>query len=92
MPEQEIAEKRITCSFEFSRYLIAHPEVAERLPTEAAVIFVIDDDPLFTQHERQLAKRLTAEGQPVVTVHVRGLAPPIESRLIEPQVELTARS
>lgn len=88
MTEQELAEKRITLSFEFNRYLIAHPELAARLPTDAAVIFVIEDDPLLTQHERHLANRLAAEGQPIVTVHVRGLAPPVESRLIEPHVEV----
>ena len=87
MTEQQLAEKRLTLSFELSRYLIAHPEVAERLPTDAAVIFVVDDDPILTAHERQLANRLTADGQTVVTVHIRGLAPPIESRLIEPHVE-----
>ena len=89
MDEQPLAEKRLTLSFEFSRYLIAHPEVAERMPPDAAVIFIVDDDPVFTAQERQLAKRLAAEDQAVVTVHVRGLAPPIESRLIEPHVELT---
>lgn len=91
MPEEEISEKRITFSFEFSRYLIAHPDIAERLPRDAAVIFLVDDDPVFTQHEQQLAERLTKEGQLVVTVHVRGLAPALESRLIEPQVELASR-
>jgi len=89
MSDQEIAEKRITLSFELSRYLIAHPEVAEKWPKDATVIFLVDDDPALTQHEQQLAQRLAKDGQPVVTVHVRGLAPPVESRLIEPQVELT---
>lgn len=89
MHEQDLAEKRITLSFEFSRYLIAHPEVAERLPKDAAIVFIVDDDPALTRDEQQLAKRLAAQDQPVITVHVRGLAPPLESRLIEPHVELT---
>ena len=89
MTEQRLAEQRITLSFEFSRYLMAHPNLAARLPKDAAVIFLVDDDPVFTQHERKLAKRLTKEGQRLVTVHVRGLAPPVESRLIEPEVELS---
>lgn len=88
MTEHELSEKRITFGFEFSRYLIAHPDTAERLPKDAAVVFLVDDDPAFTQRERELAKRLSESGQPVVIVHVRGLAPPVESRLIEPQVEL----
>jgi len=91
MTEHELVDKRLTFSFEFSRYLIGHPETAQRLPPNAAVIFLVDDDPGFTQHERELARRLAAEGQPVITVHVRGLAPPLESRLIEPQVELASR-
>lgn len=89
MTEQELGEKRITFSFEFSRYLMAHPEVADRLPHDAAVVFLVDDEPVFTESERRLAKRLAAEGQSVVAVHVRGLTPPLESRLIEPQVELS---
>jgi hypothetical protein len=70
---------------------MAHPDLATRLPKDAAVVFLVDDDVAFTQHERQLAKRLSTAGQRVVTVHVRGLAPPLESRLIEPQVELASR-
>lgn len=84
MTEHDLAEKRITVSFEFSRYLMAHPDLAERLPKDAAVVFFIEDDPEFTDHERKLAAQLTAEGQPVVRVRIRGLAPPLESRLIEP--------
>ncbi|MBI3319550.1 MAG: hypothetical protein HYZ89_03075 [Candidatus Omnitrophica bacterium] len=88
MTEQELAEKRITVSFEFSRYLIAHPDLAERLPEDVAVVFFIEDDPEFTDHERQLATQLAAAGQPLVRVRIRGLAPPLESRLIEPTLEL----
>jgi len=88
--EHELAEKRITVSFEFSRYLMAHPDLAERLPEDAAVVFFLEDDPEFTDHERKLATQLAADGQPIVRVRVRGLAPPRESRLIEPTLELSA--
>ena len=91
MIDRALADKRITLSFECSRYLIAHPDMATRLPKDAAVVFAVDDDPVLTAHERRCARRLGASGQSVVTVHVRGPAPPIESRLIEPSVELTRR-
>lgn len=90
MTERQLAEKRITLTFEFSRYLIAHSDLAERLPKDAAIIFFVDDDPAFTQHERRLAKQLARTGQPIVSVHVRGLAPPLESRLIKPEVKLAS--
>ena len=87
--EHALAEKRITFGFEFSRFLMAHAELANRIPRDAVVVFSVDDDPAFTRRERALAKRLARTGQPVVTVHVQGLAPPLESRLIKPDVRLT---
>lgn len=89
MTEHALAEKRITFGFEFSRFLMAHPKFATRIPRDAAVVFLVDDDPVFTRRERTLAKRLARTGQPVVTVHVQGLAPPLESRLINPDIRLT---
>ena len=35
--EHALAEKRITFGFEFSRFLMAHAELANRIPRDAAV-------------------------------------------------------
>jgi hypothetical protein len=58
--------------------------VDERLPDGAFVYFEIEGEPDFSQYSRELAaKQQREEGVPVVLVHVKGLAPPQQYRLID---------
>jgi hypothetical protein len=86
MNEREFVDKSLSLSFEFNRYLIAHPEVAENIPKEAQIFFILEDDPEFSEKEMRLAKNSREEGRPQVFVKVEKLIPPFESRLINPQV------
>lgn len=87
MDEKDFAQKSLTLSFEFQRYLIAHPEIAEKIPKEAQILFVLQDDPAFTERERGLSEKVKEEGRPVVFVKVEKIMPPFESRLVNPHVE-----
>ena len=89
MTEQEFFENGLTLSFEFSRYALAHPEIEDQIPKGALVAFLLADDPAFSERSLAVAKRRREEGQPVVLVKVEGLAPPLPSRLINPQLELS---
>ena len=91
MGEQEFFEKGLTLSFEFSRYVLAHPDIEDQIPKGALVAFLIADDPAFNERSLALARQRREEGQPVVLVKVEGLAPPMTSRLINPQLELSPR-
>ena len=88
MNEKEFVEKRLTLSFEFQRYLIAHPEIAEKVPKEAQILFILKDDPEFTEGEKRLADNLKKEGQSIIFVEAEKILPPFESRLLNPHIEL----
>ncbi|OGX24156.1 MAG: hypothetical protein A3J51_06665 [Omnitrophica WOR_2 bacterium RIFCSPHIGHO2_02_FULL_45_21] len=91
MNEREFVDKSLTLSFEFNRYLIAHPEVASSIPKEAQIFFILEDDPEFTKAEKQLAESLKKESSlPQIFIKVQKLIPPFESRLLNPQIVSTA--
>jgi hypothetical protein len=85
---KEFAKKQFELTAEFGKYVFAHPELDESLPDGAFVYFEIEGEPSFSEYSRELAaKQRREEGVPVVLVHVKGLAPPQESRLIDPVIE-----
>lgn len=92
MTEKEFVEKSLTLSFEFQRYLISHPEIAEKIPKEAEVLFILKDDPEFTAREKRLAKSLRKEGQSIILVEVEKILPPFQSRLVNPHIEFAPAS
>ena len=81
--EAALAKKNVEIGLEFSRLVLAHPELGEKIPEDAMVVFEVADDPTLTAYNRALAKRNKAPGQPVVTVRIKGLAP---TRLVRPTV------
>jgi len=88
MKDKEFFDKSLTLSFEFSRYIIAHPEVEEQIPKGALVVLILEDDPEFNKRAIELAQTKTEADQPVVVVRVQKLLPSTESRLVNPRLEL----
>ena len=90
MIDKEFSEKSLTLSFEFNRYILAHPEVEEQIPQGALVVLLLEDDPDFNERAMELAQTKKEEKQPVVIVRVQKLLPPTESRLVNPKLELVS--
>ena len=86
MTEKEFTDKSITLSFEFDRYLINHPDIADKIPLGASIIFELEDDPEFTVKESKLGEELKKQGEKFVIVRVKKLLPPYESRLVNPEL------
>jgi hypothetical protein len=86
MTEKEYFHKNLELSTEFSKHLLAHPELETEIPEDAQIVFLDDSDPVLTQKNLDLAKLQKETGQPLVFVHVKGLRPEA-SRLIEPHLE-----
>ena len=84
---ETIAEKNITLSFEFERYIAEHPEVLEQIPQGAEVVLLPQDDPELYRINLEAAQRAQSEGnaRPVIYVEIKALAPP-RSRLIHPRL------
>ena len=81
--ESELAKKNVELGFEFSRYLLAHPEIEEKIPENALVVFEVEDDPELSRYNRVLSHRTRSPNQSIILVHIKGLAP---TRLLEPEV------
>lgn len=90
MTKNEFFERSLEISTEFDRYVLAHPEVAEKIPDDALVIFLLEDDAEFSKKSLEIARKKREKGQPVVLVRIKGLAPPVVSRLIEPRLEVAS--
>ena len=90
MTEKDFFDKTLTLSFEFSRYILAHPEIEDQIPKGALVVLVLEDEPEFNQRAIELAQAKKEANQPVVIVRVQKLLPPTESRLVNPRVELVS--
>jgi hypothetical protein len=89
MTEHEIFAKNLVLSTEFDRYVLEHPEFAEKIPNNAQVVLLPDDDPQLCQVNKDLAERQREEGQQVVYVQIGSLAPQI-SRLSNVRLKVKA--
>ena len=89
--EDELFLKNVTLNTEFNKYLIEHPEFAEKIPQNGAVVLLPEDDPVFCQKVMDLIRRHRkiddVSGRPIVYVKIQRLAPAPSSRLINPRVE-----
>ena len=88
MTDHECFEKNLELATEFSKHLLAHPELESQIPQGAQIVFILDSDPKLTQKNVELARKQKEEGQLVIFVHVKGLRQEV-SRLIEPRLEKT---
>jgi len=79
-----------TIGFEFSRYVLKHPEFARKIPADALIVFQIHDHPEFNTWAKNIAKSEKLKGQKILTVNIEKLLPPLETRLVKPQLNLSA--
>ena len=81
------AQRQMELSAEFAKYLIERPEIDESLPDDSYIYFQVDGEAEFNQYSQQLAERRErVDGMTAVCVQLKGLAPPQQSRLIDPQI------
>lgn len=87
MNEQEIFSKNLILSTEFDRYILEHPEITEKIPSNAQIVFLPEDDPELCRINLKIAERQREEGQQVVYVHIGSISPHI-SRLKDVNLEV----
>lgn len=87
MTEQEIFTKNLILSTEFDRYILEHTEFAEKIPSDAQVVFLPKDDPELSRVNLDIAERQREKGQQIVYVHIGSIAPQI-SRLTKVSMEV----
>jgi len=83
----DLVQRNMTLTFEFSRYLLDHPELEAQIPEGAHVVLLPEDDQELCEHNRQVCERERATGQPVVYIHLGSLLPEQRSRLRHVRIE-----
>ena len=72
--DQELTQKVLELSFEFSRLVLAQPKLAKGIPENALVSFEVDEDPELTAYSRKMSEAIREHGQPLMIVHIKRLA------------------
>jgi len=89
MTDEEIFEKNLILSTEFDRYILEHPEFAKKIPVNAQIVLLPEDDAELRKKNLEIAKVQREPGQPVIHVQIEKVAPQM-SRLINPVLRTEA--
>jgi len=76
----KFTEKNSVYVKEFDRYILEHPEFAEKIPQNALVVMQIEGDEEFNNWARESAKSTAEMNQPIVYVKITELKP-VRSRI-----------
>jgi len=57
MTDEEVMQKNLTLSFEFSLYVTEHPEFARKIPKDSRVVLLPGDDPELARINQEIAKK-----------------------------------
>ena len=87
MTEQEIFSKNLILSTEFDRYILEHPDIAEKIPLNAQIVLLPEDDPELCRINIELAEQQKEEEQQVVYIHIGSVSPHV-SRLKKVSLEV----
>ncbi len=79
--------KNLMLGTEFDKYLIEHPKFRENIPEGALIVLLPQDDPALCKENLRIAKARSEEGQPLVYIKIKKLAPVPRSRIIGPKIE-----
>lgn len=66
MTEKELFTKNLKLSTEFDLYLLEHPEVTERIPENALIVLLPQEDPELCAKNRELAEAHREPGRSIV--------------------------
>jgi len=90
MSDCKLSEKNLELSFEFTRYLLAHPDIEEKIPKGAQVVLLPDYDEKLRRFDLRNSKQQREDGQPVVYVRIKKLNADRPSRLVGTKIERVA--
>ncbi len=74
---------------EFDRYILEHPEFAEKIPNNALVVMQIERDDEFNQWAKEIALKAAEKDQPIVYVTITELKP-VRSRIEKLKLEMVS--
>ena len=74
---------------EFDKYVLEHPEFADKFPDNALVVMQIEGDEEFNNWARETAQRVAEKDTPIVYVTITEMKP-VRSRIEKLRLELVA--
>ena len=79
--------KNLMLGTEFDKYLIEHPKFAESIPNGALMVLLPEDDSALCKENLRIAEARAEDGQLVVYIKIKKLAPPSRSRIVGPRIQ-----
>jgi hypothetical protein len=85
----KFTEKNSMLVREFDRYIVEHPDFADKLPDNALVVIQIEGDEEFNLWAKKAGKRAAEKDQQIVYVKITELKP-VRSRIEKLSLEMVA--
>lgn len=89
MDKKRFTDKNSMLIKEFDRYVLEHPEFADKIPNNALVVMQIEGDEEFNNWARETARSVAEKDNPIVYVIITELKP-VRSRIEKLKLELVA--
>lgn len=86
--ENDLIQKNIELSSEFSRYLFDHPEFSDKIPLDSELVLVPEFDVELRAFNLSLGSKIEAEGGKVTYVIIKNIHPKSYSRLTDVELKL----
>ena len=86
MTDKELFEKNLEINHEFSKYILNHPEIEDKIPPNALIVFIVEDNPELSQKNIEMSRSNREPNQPIIFVKIKGIRPAEDSRLIQPNL------
>lgn len=87
MSTLQLFKRNLEISSEFSRYVLEHPKFADKIPRNAIVILLPENDMALREYNLKLALQHRDPKQPLVYVHFHGLREK-SPRMTRPRLEI----
>ena len=91
--EENFSHKTIELATEWSKLLLSNEALERQVPNDALIVFQIEGEISYNTQSMTLAKasHLREPERPILFVRVKGLTPPLVSRLIDPHLEVATK-
>ncbi len=89
MDKRRFVEKNSMLVKEFDRYILEHPEFADKIPNNALVVMQIEGDEEFNNWAREMAQSVAEKDTSIVYITITELKP-VRSRIENLTLELVA--
>ena len=87
--KKKYVEKNSMLVKEFDRYILEHPEFADKIPDNALIVMQLEGDEEFNTWARESAQKVAERDTPIVYVTITELKP-VRSRIEKLKLELVA--